>query len=483
MSAAPFDPTSDYIPAGDQQTSNTAPGPVGVLAPDQSAQPAAAPQSAPNYPPSPDQGGPAPSAQPDPDAGSNTHGWRAVLRGALGALEDHLKGAGEGLITGGLPGAVVGAVAPNLADNAMKNRIAIQNARVQQAQAAAQSARQDVGFQAENHDVQMAQAQIHLQQLDASYDSMPKDFQDHLLQEGAEAGQHLIDTGVPVVYSGSEQDAKAHVQALMSVNADKPLNVVALPDGSGSFNVFEIPNADKTYDHAVELTIGHDPNGQPITKTYAAGTISIARGLALESAAMVDYSKAAAKIQIANATGITAKNQGAANKSNAQATAAPKAENLLVGSMPDGSQVAGTAQDLQAVGAGGIAKLPTTEGSKVVVARQLIAPNGLFASVNQDIRDLDAKGKLGVAASRWNDFLAGKVGDEPDFAKLRTDMGLLGTALMQAHVGARGSHEMLEHFKSLADYRISDAATLRAALGREYNYVTEKAMLPKKAGK
>jgi hypothetical protein len=37
---------------------------------------------------------------------------------------------------------------------------------------------------------------------------------------------------------------------------------------------------------------------------------------------------------------------------------------------------------------------------------------------------------------------------------------------------------MLEHFKALADYRISDAPTLRAALASEWNYVHEKAMVP-----
>ena len=477
MSAAPFNPLPDQL----QQDSGSPA--VDVMRPADQPADQPAPAATPNYPPSPDQGGPVPQSSPDPDAGSSTHGWRAVLRGALSGLESHLKGAGEGMLTGGIAGAVTGAIAPSVADTAFKNARAMAQARVQTAQAHARSAIEDANFAPQNNDLQLAITKIHQQQLEATYDTMPKDFQDRLSQEAAEAGQHLIDSGVPVVYSGTEADAKAHVQALMSVNADKPLNVLSLPDGAGNFNVFEIPNSDKGYDHAVTLTIGHDTSGQPITKTYAAGTISIARGLALESAAMVDYAKTAAKIQVANQTGVTAKNQGAANKSDAAANAAPKVENMLVGSMPDGQQVAGTQQDLQTVGATGITKLPADESKKVIVARQLISPQGLFASVNQDIRDLDAKGQLGVAATRWNDFLTSKVGDGPEFAKLRADMGLLGTALMQSHVGTRGSHEMLEHFTSLADYRISDAATLRAALGREYNYVTEKAMLPKKAGK
>jgi hypothetical protein len=422
--------------------------------------------------------------QQDPDAGSSTHGWRAVLKGALQGLGAHVEGAGEGFVTGGLVGAAAGAVNPNFAQRNYDARVAMQQAHVQQAQAAAKSAMQDTQYQAENHEVQLGMAQTHLAQLDAQFASMPKDFQDHLLQEGAEAGQHLIDSGIEPVFSGNEADAKAQLQARMQVKSDAPLNVVSLPDGEGNFNVFELPGADKTYDHAVELTIGHDSNGEPIKKTYPAGGISISRALNLETAAMVDYSKVAGKIQTANQTGVTAKNQGAANKSNAAANAAPKVDNFLVGSMQDGSQVAGTQADLQAAGATGITKLPAAEASKVVVARQLTAPDGLFHAVAGDLATLNAKGGLNVATARWNDFMAGKVGaGDPAYTKLRTDTQLLSTAIMQAHVGSRGSEAMLEHFKGLADAGKMDSQTLTASLQAEFHYVREKAMLPKKAGK
>src|SRR5205807_9370753 len=130
MSTAPFNPLPDQL----QQDSGSPAQDVMAPPDQQSAQPA--PAATPNYPPSPDQGGPVPQgSQPDPDAGSNTHGWRAVLRGALSGLENHLKGAGEGLITGGIPGALVGAANPAMADNAMAARTAMVNSRVQQAQA------------------------------------------------------------------------------------------------------------------------------------------------------------------------------------------------------------------------------------------------------------------------------------------------------------------------------------------------------------
>jgi hypothetical protein len=476
---------SAFNPLPDQlQQDSGSPAQDVMAPPDQQAAAAPQPAATPNFPPSPDQGGPVPQgSQPDPDAGSNVHGWRAVLKGALSGLENHLAGAGKGLLAGGVVGSVVGAISPDRAANALQAQGALQTARVQQAQAQAKTAMEDANFLPQQHDVQMGQAQINTAILRARFDTMPHDFQQKILQEGQEASANLQRQGITPAWTGTYDDMDVNQRSLMAATDNSPLNVVHLPNADGTWSVYEIPAPDKTYDHSVEVTIGYDEKGEPIKKTFYAGQISIARSLNLETAAMADHAKVAGKIQVANQTGVTAKNEGAAHKAEAAANAAPKVENMLVGSMPDGQQVAGTQQDLQAAGATGITKLPADEAKKVVVARQLISPQGLFASVNQDIRELDKNGQLGVAATRWNDFLTSKVGDGPEFAKLRADMGLLGTALMQAHVGARGSHEMLEHFTSLADYRISDAATLRAALGREFNYVTEKAMLPKKAGK
>jgi hypothetical protein len=156
---------------------------------------------------------------------------------------------------------------------------------------------------------------------------------------------------------------------------------------------------------------------------------------------------------------------------------------MYTGTLPDGRVVAGTPGEMQSSGASGVTKLPAIESGKVVVARQLVAPNGLFHAVAGDIATLDKNGQLGTIASRWNDFVSGKVGTGPEFASLRANMGLLSTALMQAHVGARGSDEMREHFLHLADYRISDAPTLRSALSSEFKYVTEKAAFIPKGGK
>ena len=103
--------------------------------------------------------------------------------------------------------------------------------------------------------------------------------------------------------------------------------------------------------------------------------------------------------------------------------------------------------------------------------------------VVQLIDKLDKEGKLGVIASRWNDFLSGTLGaGDPDYTALRTRMGLATTKLMQAHVGSRGGSYMLEHFEDLANAKKLDANTLRAGINQELRYVNDLSMLPSTGG-
>jgi hypothetical protein len=75
--------------------------------------------------------------------------------------------------------------------------------------------------------------------------------------------------------------------------------------------------------------------------------------------------------------------------------------------------------------------------------------------------------------------MTGKVGSgDPAYTALRTDLQLLSTKIMQAHVGSRGSQGMLEHFKALADGGQMDSATLKAAIATEYRYVHGIARYP-----
>lgn len=90
--------------------------------------------------------------------------------------------------------------------------------------------------------------------------------------------------------------------------------------------------------------------------------------------------------------------------------------------------------------------------------------------------------ELTAIGNRWNEFAAGSLGSgEKRYIALRTDSKLLSTALMQMHVGAKGSEFMMEHFGDLANAGKMDGATLTNALDAERDYAVEKAMMPKAA--
>lgn len=120
----------------------------------------------------------------------------------------------------------------------------------------------------------------------------------------------------------------------------------------------------------------------------------------------------------------------------------------------------------------GSVNTPTTQTRTMVEAAPKVI--GFVDRIGKMIDQQAAS--LGPAASRWSEFMAGKVGaPNPDFTKLRTDVALLQTALMRMHVGARGGEQMMEHFRDLIDVSKQSPENLKAALEeiREYaNAVT-----------
>jgi hypothetical protein len=72
---------------------------------------------------------------------------------------------------------------------------------------------------------------------------------------------------------------------------------------------------------------------------------------------------------------------------------------------------------------------------------------------------------LGPAASRWSEFMAGKVGaPNPEFTKLRTNAALLQTLILRMHLGSRGGQQMMAHFKDLIDVGKQSPENMKAAL-------------------
>jgi len=83
---------------------------------------------------------------------------------------------------------------------------------------------------------------------------------------------------------------------------------------------------------------------------------------------------------------------------------------------------------------------------------------------------------LGPMSSRWQEFMAGKIGSpNADFTKLRTDTGLLQTLLVRMHVGARGGQQMIEHFQKLIDSSKQSPENMRAALDEIDSYAADVA--------
>jgi hypothetical protein len=109
-----------------------------------------------------------------------------------------------------------------------------------------------------------------------------------------------------------------------------------------------------------------------------------------------------------------------------------------------------------------------------------------ITTLQQEISSLDAAGKLGPLAGRWGDFMAGKVGaGDPDYERLRVNLGLFKTALGRVHGGARGgaSPFMIEHFNNLINGATMDAATLHSGIDAASDWVKGYAnMVPSSGG-
>ncbi len=89
------------------------------------------------------------------------------------------------------------------------------------------------------------------------------------------------------------------------------------------------------------------------------------------------------------------------------------------------------------------------------------------------VKHMDKEGKLGPLASRWNEFMAGRVGaGDPEFDALRDDIGMLQSGMMVPHVGARGGTTLIAKFKGMVDSGKMDAIGLTTGLGEWKKFLT-----------
>jgi len=166
----------------------------------------------------------------------------------------------------------------------------------------------------------------------------------------------------------------------------------------------------------------------------------------------------------------------------------PSSTVMMVGTMPNGVQVAGTPQELKGAGVTNFTKAGQTMSTQIQQARNLVAPGGLFDAVEKDLSAFTPEELNGIG-NRWQEFRLGSwipqlftgKGADPRYVKLRTDLnGLDSTAVMQVHVGQRGGQYMGEHFEDLANAKKFTFDNLKTAVGQERQYIEHRAMkIPK----
>jgi hypothetical protein len=339
-----------------------------------------------------------------------------VLSGALQGLA-----AGASVNTHGMGAGGAFAAGAGAGVNQVINNVPRQNAEMDQAK------------------VSTAIHYANLAKIQRDISLMPATKQEAALKDAAEQTQTMLKAGAIVPLS-QPSDVLSAQKDLQNAHAKQPWAVYSLApvhgsDGALQYAVVQFTKAPIQQDidfgdgfKAPAGTSGEDV-GKMHTAFLAKKMDTDAKNAKTTSAEKIAAGHDATKVKVAQ-IGADAKLQSDAAKGS------NKPADMAFGTTADGRQVAGSADELKAAGVANAVKLPGTEAQKVVVARQLIGPRkGLFDLVNADIDNLAKQGKLGVAASRFGEFMAGKVGNEPDFAALRTHMGLLSTALMQAHVG------------------------------------------------
>jgi hypothetical protein len=181
-----------------------------------------------------------------------------------------------------------------------------------------------------------------------------------------------------------------------------------------------------------------------------------------------------------------ARNAAQATKDDA---AIAKGQKPVVGIDASGKQVLVPSGDVSKYGLSQVREVGQAENEKVTNARSLMT---VFSNDDKDdegliqlATKLKDEGKLGPVASRLQDWLnrggstlTFNAAGDPDVQRLFTKLGLATTGLMQVHVGARGSAQMLEHFEDLAKAKSMSADAFLAALDVENKYIHMKAMLP-----
>jgi hypothetical protein len=263
------------------------------------------------------------AAQAQSDQPDLVHNWKTVLGAVMSGIGNHLKGAGEGFVTGGVLGAAAGAVNPNFAQTNYDAKRAVQQAHVQQSQTAAQQAQENLKISQDDHSGNMAMTHMNLLEAQRKYDLAPKSIQDDIDQKEQYAAENLKMSGIqPIVQNipiGNQADAMA--ATIQTSHEKDALNAIQLrnPDGK-TVNIYAVPDDKKLMPMAVDIPI-YGPDGTQIGKrTLPAYTTTPAAYLNMMTTGEVARLTNSTKVAVQQT-----KNQGSQAVANIKSSAAATA--------------------------------------------------------------------------------------------------------------------------------------------------------------
>lgn len=95
-----------------------------------------------------------------------------------------------------------------------------------------------------------------------------------------------------------------------------------------------------------------------------------------------------------------------------------------------------------------------------------------------DIREQLPTASDKIFGNRWQEFLTGTLGHDPEFAPLRENLGLLQSLVAKLHVGSRGSVHILNKFETLFNAKEMDRDTLNSSLNELEKWLIRYAKAP-----
>lgn len=118
-----------------------------------------------------------------------------------------------------------------------------------------------------------------------------------------------------------------------------------------------------------------------------------------------------------------------------------------------------------------IANITSDEKNTIRSAQHAL---GAFPDIESQLTTASDK----IFGNRWNEFMTGTLGNDPEFAPLRVNIGMLQTLVAKLHVGSRGSVHILNHFQTLFNAKQMDRATLAAALPELKKWLVRYSKMP-----